>query len=100
MTCWGCTKHAETGLPGFVQVGCVDCERREFDASKPAFEARQREINQAANRIAKKYAGTWRQQKEELAAEMRREWPNAAEYRRGRPAVLDWIKQIEERATA
>jgi hypothetical protein len=78
--CWGCKRHAETGMDGFVQAGCVDCIARDI-AISPAGRG-------------------WEANPEALTAEMRRAWPVEADFRKGRLAVWAQIKAREaENAT-
>lgn len=53
MTCWGCVKHEETGLPGFVQVGCEECTFREIMAGPEvrAVDARPYELTTLLERM-------------------------------------------------
>lgn len=88
-TCWGCTKHAETGLAGFVQDGCPQCMEREVTNSP-----RLRWIEREAIAIAESEAGRqWEGKPEGLVAAMRKQWPIESEYRAGRVAVWNWIKR-------
>lgn len=75
MTCWGCDNHARTGMPGFVQGGCLECMARE---------------------IARGPAGKcWEANPGALTAEMRKAWPIEADYRNGRALVWAAIKAKE-----
>lgn len=72
MTCWGCLRHAETGLYGFIEAGCMQCTAREI-ANGPAAHSRERDPSL-------------------IQAEMRRAWPDVADYRKGRALVWEIIK--------
>lgn len=78
MTCWGCTKHEQTGLDGFIQAGCIKCEAREI-ACGPAAHGRD-----AAPEL--------------VQAEMRAQWPEEKTYRQGRALVWAHIKKREGQA--
>jgi hypothetical protein len=89
VTCWGCTKHAETGLDGFVQADCPECMKREHVASV----ARHVELMREARRLANSENGRkWETKGADLTKDMRQVCPDEGEFRRLRRLVWAILK--------